>query len=41
MYNYANVQSAAGVGMTIPCVILFFIFQRTLINGITVGAVKG
>ena len=41
MYNYANVQSAAGVGMTIPCVILFFIFQRTIINGITVGAVKG
>lgn len=39
--NYPNVQMAAGVVMTVPCIILFFLFQRTLISGITVGAIKG
>ena len=40
-YNYPNVQMAAGVVMTLPCIIIFFLFQRTLISGITMGAIKG
>lgn len=39
--NYPNVQMAAGVVMTLPCVILFFIFQKTLISGVTMSGIKG
>ncbi len=37
----ANVQMAAATVMLLPCVVLFFCFQKMLINGVTVGAVKG
>ena len=37
----ANIQMAAATVMLIPCMILFFFFQKILINGVTVGAVKG
>ncbi len=37
----ANVQMAAATIMLIPCVVLFFFFQKILINGVSVGAVKG
>lgn len=36
-----NVRMAAGVFMSIPPAIIFLIFQRNLIDGLTVGAVKG
>ena len=37
----ANVQMAAATVMLIPCAVLFFFFQKVLINGVSVGAVKG
>ncbi len=37
----ANVQMAAATIMLIPCAVLFFCFQKVLINGVTVGGVKG
>lgn len=37
----ANVQMAAATVMLLPCIILFFFFQKVLINGVSVGAVKG
>ncbi len=37
----ANVQMAAATIMLIPCAVLFFFFQKVLINGVSVGAVKG
>lgn len=36
-----NVQMAAGVMMIIPCMILFFFFQKQLIQGVTMSAIKG
>lgn len=36
-----NVRMAAGVFMSVPPAIIFFVFQRNLIDGLTVGAVKG
>ena len=39
--RFANVQMAAATIMLIPCVVLFFFFQKILINGVSVGAVKG
>lgn len=35
-----TIQSAAAVLGILPCLIFFFIFQRTLTSGITMGAVK-
>jgi len=32
---------AAGVTVTVPLVVLVFIFQRRIIAGLTAGAVKG
>ena len=37
----ANVAMAAGVIMTLPCAILFFCFQRYLIDGVAVTGMKG
>ena len=37
----ANVQMAAATVMLLPCIVLFFCFQKVLINGVSVGAVKG
>ena len=37
----ASAKMAAGVVMTIPPAILFFIFQKQLIEGIQMGAIKG
>ena len=37
----ANVQMAAATVMLLPCIVLFFLFQKVLINGVSVGAVKG
>ena len=37
----ANVQMAAAAVMLVPCVVLFFLFQKVLINGVSAGAVKG
>lgn len=39
--SYANVQMAVGIYMMLPCAVIFFIFQKQLINGIQLGAVKG
>ncbi len=39
--SYANVQMAVGIVMMIPCAIVFFVFQKQLIDGIQIGAVKG
>ncbi|WP_251547083.1 carbohydrate ABC transporter permease [Pumilibacter intestinalis] len=36
-----NTQMAAGLLMMIPCAILFFAFQKQLIEGIMIGGVKG
>lgn len=36
-----NVRMAAGVFMSVPPAIVFFLFQKNLIDGLTVGAVKG
>lgn len=37
----ANSAMAAGVVMTLPCAVLFFIFQRWLIEGVAVTGMKG
>lgn len=39
--NYPNVRMAVGVMMSIPPAIIFFIFQRQLINGVTMTGLKG
>ena len=39
--SLANVQSAVGVLMLLPCAVIFFIFQKALIEGVQIGAVKG
>lgn len=39
--SYANVQMAVGLYMMLPCAIVFFVFQKQLIDGIQLGAVKG
>lgn len=39
--NLPNVQMAAGMMMLLPCMIIFFLFQNSLINGVTMGSVKG
>ncbi|MCL2751753.1 MAG: carbohydrate ABC transporter permease [Firmicutes bacterium] len=36
-----NVQMAAAVLIMLPCALLFLVFQRTLIEGIMLGGVKG
>ncbi len=36
-----NVRMAAGVFMSVPPAIIFLLFQKNLIDGLTVGAVKG
>lgn len=36
-----NVQMAAGVLMILPCMVLFFFFQKQLIQGVTMSAIKG
>ena len=41
MKNYPNQQMAVGVLMVIPPSIIFFIFQRQLIEGVTFGGLKG
>ena len=38
---YANVSMAAGVLMTFPLAVLFFVFQRSLIEGVAVTGLKG
>ncbi len=37
----ANVRMAAGVFMSLPPALLFLLYQRKLVDGIQVGAVKG
>ena len=37
----ANVRMAAGVFMSIPTVLIFLVYQKNLIEGIQIGAVKG
>lgn len=39
--SYANVQMAVGLYMMVPCAVVFFVFQKQLIDGIQLGAVKG
>lgn len=39
--SYANSAMAAGVVMTLPCIVLFVIFQRYLIEGVAVTGLKG
>ena len=39
--NFPNIQMATGVIMVIPSAVVFFIFQKQLIEGVSVGAVKG
>ncbi len=39
--NYPNQQMAVGVLMVIPPSILFLIFQNQLIEGVTMGSIKG
>ncbi len=39
--NTANLKMAAGVFMSIVPAIVFFLYQRKLIDGLTLGAVKG
>ena len=36
----ANVAMASGVIMTLPCAVLFFCFQRYLIDGVAVTGMK-
>lgn len=40
-WQFPNVQMAVGLMMLAPCVILFFFFQKSLIDGVTMGSVKG
>jgi multiple sugar transport system permease protein len=37
----ANVRMAAGVFMSIPPILLFFFYQKNLIEGIQIGSLKG
>lgn len=37
----ANVQMAGGLLMLIPCAIIFFFFQKLLIEGVTMSGIKG
>lgn len=39
--SFPNVQMATGVIMIIPSAIVFFIFQKQLIDGVAIGGVKG
>ncbi len=39
--NFPNVQMATGVIMIIPSAVVFFIFQKQLIDGVAIGGVKG
>lgn len=39
--SFPNVQMATGVLMIIPSAVIFFIFQNQLIDGVSVGGVKG
>lgn len=39
--KFPNVRMATGMYMLIPCAIVFFIFQKQLIDGVQMGAVKG
>jgi multiple sugar transport system permease protein len=39
--NPPNISMAAGVLMSIPCVIMFFIFQKQLVEGVTITGLKG
>lgn len=36
-----NLQSAAGLILSLPCILFFLIFQRTLTRGITASGLKG
>lgn len=39
--TYANSAMAAGVVMMLPCIILFLIFQNSLIEGVSLTGIKG
>ena len=39
--SFPNVQMATGVLMIIPSAVIFFIFQKQLIDGVAIGGVKG
>lgn len=39
--KFPNVQMATGVMMIIPAALVFFIFQKQLIDGINIGGIKG
>ncbi len=39
--NFPNVQMATGVVMIIPSALVFFIFQKQLIDGVAIGGIKG
>ena len=39
--TFPNIRMATGMYMLIPCAIVFFIFQKQLIDGVQMGAVKG
>lgn len=39
--NLANVQMATGMIMMIPCLIIFFLFQKQLMQGVTFSGLKG
>jgi len=39
--NYPNVQMATGIMLTLPAAAIFFLFQQQLIDGVSVGGVKG
>ncbi len=38
--TFANIAMAAGVLMMLPCVVLFFVFQRSLIEGVALTGLK-
>ena len=40
-WQFPNVQMAIGILMMLPCIVLFFLFQKNLIDGVTMGSVKG
>lgn len=39
--NLPNMSMAAGIVMMVPCMILFFVFQKYLIEGVAVTGLKG
>jgi len=39
--NFPNLQMATGAIMVIPSAIIFFLFQRQLIDGVNIGSIKG